>query len=250
MADLIQADFYDADLRGANLRGANLSGANMTKADLTGCLIHGISAWGIHLQDTSQKDLVITDEDETRITVDNLEVAQFVYLLLNNAKLRDIIDTVGQKGVLILGRFSNERKLVLDALSKKLRILNYVPIVFDFECPTERDFTETIMTLTGLCCFVIADITNPKSSPLELQATIPNYMIPFVPILQESEKPFAMFRDLKGKYTWVLDPLLYDTTDHLIDTLEKAIVEPALVKRKELMAVKMEHLLTRHVKDY
>jgi hypothetical protein len=29
--------------------------------------------------------------------------------------------------------------------------------------------------------FIIADITNPRSSPLELQATMPDYMIPFVP---------------------------------------------------------------------
>jgi hypothetical protein len=29
--------------------------------------------------------------------------------------------------------------------------------------------------LAGLSCFVIADITNPRSAPLELQATVPNY---------------------------------------------------------------------------
>jgi hypothetical protein len=35
--------------------------------------------------------------------------------------------------------------------------------------------------------FVIADVTNPKSSPLELQAVVPDYQIPFVPIIQEPE---------------------------------------------------------------
>jgi hypothetical protein len=39
---------------------------------------------------------------------------------------------------------------------------------------------------------VIVDITNPRSAPLELQATVPEYMIPFVPILERREEPFAM----------------------------------------------------------
>ena len=41
--------------------------------------------------------------------------------------------------VLILGRFSAERKLVLDALRDELRKSerNYVPVVFDFEQPDD-----------------------------------------------------------------------------------------------------------------
>jgi hypothetical protein len=100
--------------------------------------------------------------------VDNLEVAQFIYLLLNNEKIRDVINTIGKKGVLILGRFTEERKPVLDAIRDRLRELDFVPMLFDFERPTQRDFTETIKTLAGLSRFIIADITNPRSSPLEL----------------------------------------------------------------------------------
>src|SRR5690606_6706595 len=121
---------------------------------------------------------------------DNIEVAQFVYLMLNNPKIKGAIDTVCRKGVLILGRFTRERKAVLDALRAELRRRGFVPMVFDFERPVDRDFTETVKTLAGLSRFIIADITNPKSSPLELQATVPDYMIPFVPIIEEGEKPF------------------------------------------------------------
>src|SRR4030095_7390523 len=104
--------------------------------------------------------------------------------------------TIGKKGVLILGRFSDiERKSVLDAIRTELRRQGYIPMVFDFERPTDRDFTETIMTLAGLCCFIIADITKPRSAPLELQATVPSYMTPFIPIIREGEEPFAMFKD-------------------------------------------------------
>jgi hypothetical protein len=161
-----------------------------------------------------------------------------------------VINTIGQRGVLILGRFSEERKIVLDVLREKLRKLNFLPIVFDFERSTERDFTETIITLAGLSCFIIADITNPKSSPLELQATVPNYMIPFVPIIQEGEQPFSMFRDLKGKYDWILDILEYDTPTNLIKGLERAVVTPALAMREELLSKKLEQLHMRHIGDY
>jgi hypothetical protein len=59
--------------------------------------------------------------------------------------------------------------------------------------------------------------------PLELQATMPDYMIPFVPIIHEDEKPFAMFQDLKQTYgDWVLDVLQYDSADNFLKVLDKA----------------------------
>src|SRR6266568_4635194 len=254
-ADLTGANLEGADLTGADLTGANLSGAVLVEttlrgANLTRCVVYGISVWNAHLEGITQDNLVITPEREQIITVDNLEVAQFIYLLLNNPKIRDVIDTIGQKGVLILGRFTPERKAVLDAIREKLRSLNFLPIVFDFERPTTQDFTETIMTLAGLSCFIIADITNPKSSPLELQATVPNYMIPFIPIIQEGEQPFSMFQDLEGKFDWVLDVLVYDTPSNLIKGLERAVVKPALEMSDELLSKKVEQLRTRHIEDY
>ena len=52
--------------------------------------------------------------------------------MLNNAEIRDVIDTIAKKAVLILGRFTPERKVVLDALREALRKQNYLPILFDF----------------------------------------------------------------------------------------------------------------------
>ncbi|MDB4303388.1 hypothetical protein N9934_01175, partial [Desulfosarcina sp.] len=108
-----------------------------------------------------------------------------------------------------------------------------------------------IKTLAGLSRFIIADITNPKSSPLELQATLPDYMIPFVPIIHQDEEPFAMFQDLNQKYgDWVLDLLEYDSAEGLIEVLDEAVVQPALDKAYELIDRKAEDLKKRHVKDY
>jgi hypothetical protein len=63
--------------------------------------------------------LVITNEDEPEITVDNIEVARFIYLMLHNQKIRDVIDTITSKAVLILGRFTDKRKAVLKRSSRR-----------------------------------------------------------------------------------------------------------------------------------
>jgi hypothetical protein len=260
-ANLTRADLYRANLTEADLTGADLSDADLTRsvlvrtslieATLTGCSIYGISAWSLKLEGTKQQDLNISDYGEPTIMVDNLEVAQFIYLLLKNESIRDVIDTIGEKGVLILGRFTEDRKAVLDAIRDRLRELGFVPMMFDFERPTQRDFTETIKTLAGMSRFIIADITNPKSSPLELQATLPDYMVPFVPIIHEDEEPFAMFRDLQQKYgEWVLDVLEYDSAANLLGVLDEAVVRPALVKADELIDKKAEAIRKRHVRDY
>jgi uncharacterized protein YjbI with pentapeptide repeats len=102
-ANLRGADLSQADLNDANLRRTTIVGTNFTKAILTNCRIYGISAWDVELQEAEQNSLIITDYLQPTITVDNLEIAQFIYLLLNNTKIRDVIDTIAKKAVLILG---------------------------------------------------------------------------------------------------------------------------------------------------
>jgi hypothetical protein len=243
-ANLREANFRETDLREADLREANLTGAffvqtMIERAKISKSSIYAINVWDLQGEFEEQKDLVINKEGEYAITVDNIKVAQFVYLILNNEEIRDVINVLTSKSVLILGRFTiPERKSVLDTLRNKLREYNLLPIVFDFDRPTDKDFTETIKTLAGLCYFVIADVTNPKSSPLELQATVPDYQIPFVPIIQEGEYPFAMMVDLQSKYNWVLDTISYDSLDTLIKILKPHIIDPAIKKRDELRIMK------------
>jgi hypothetical protein len=138
----------------------------------------------------------------------------------------------------------------MEALRGALRKRDYLPLFFDFDRPTDRDFTETIMTLAGMSAFVIADITNPKSSPLELHATVPDYRIPFVPILEDGEKPFSMFQDLIGAFHWVLPLLRYDSCKNLLVALDDAVIAPALEKRRELALSRPKAMPTRHVRDY
>ena len=63
-------------------------------------MIYGSSAWDIITDEkTKQDNLIINANNEYSITVDNIELAQFIYLLLNNKKLRDIIDVITAKAV-------------------------------------------------------------------------------------------------------------------------------------------------------
>ena len=91
---------------------------------------------------------------------------------MNNTKIRNVVDTITSKGVLVLGRFSDPQRKLLDGLREALRNLDLLPIVFDFDRPIDKDYTETVQTLTGMSMFVIADLTSPKSTPLELEATV------------------------------------------------------------------------------
>jgi Pentapeptide repeats (8 copies) len=250
-ADLRGADLHGADLHETNLSSAIFVGTNLSEANLTGCNVYGASAWDIQDEGAKQSNLIITKENDPVITVDNLEVAQFVCLLLNNAKLPGVISTIGKKAVLILGRFTPpERKEILDAIKENLRKRDFLPIVFDFEKATARDVTETIKVLAGMSLFVIADITHPKSTPLELQATVPDYMIPFVPIIQKGENPFAMFEDLQRKFPWVMGIRIYENKDHLINYLEEGIIKPALKKSNELITLKNEVLKIRNIDEF
>jgi len=250
-ADLHGTDLRKADLSYADLRKANLSEANLEGATLVGCNIYAISAWGLKMKDAMQRDLVITPKNEPDITVDNIEVAQFIYLLLHNEKIRDVIDTIAKKAVLILGRFTPERKAVLDALRTELRRRGYLPILFDFEKPSSKDFTETIKILAGMSLFIIADISNPRSSPLELQATIPEYMVPFALIIQNGEEPFAMFKDLYIKHKkWVMPPLVYNSVEGLISILDTAIIRPVMQVHKEILMEKAAEMPLRYEEDY
>jgi uncharacterized protein YjbI with pentapeptide repeats len=243
--DLMGATLTGADLREANLTGANLSRANLSVAtlvetdlagaDLTDCRIYGVSAWGLKLEGTKQQNLIITPRDEPAITVDNIEVAQFIYLMLNNQKVRDVIDTVTSKTVLILGRFTAERKAVLDALREELRKHNYLPILFDFEVPARRSITETITLLARMARFIIADLTDPSSIPQELQAIIPSVRVPVQPLLLEGSSLYSMFKDFDPQdFHWVLPVYRYKEPEQLLATLTENVIAPAEGKVKAL----------------
>jgi uncharacterized protein YjbI with pentapeptide repeats len=234
-ADLREANFSRADLSGARLRYAGLIGTVFEKADLTDCEVYGVSVWDIRLEGAIQSNLMITPPYQSAIQVDNLQVAQFIYLLLNNENIRHVIDTITSKVVLILGRFTPERKVVLDAIRDELRKRDYLPVLFDFQKPESKDLTGTVTTLANMARFIIADLTDPSSVPHELATIIPITVAPVQTILLEGQREYAMFADLKRRYHWVLEPYRYESQNALLQHLEDGVIRPAETKATELV---------------
>lgn len=230
-----KANLSDAKIENANLSNACLVETDLEDATLANCRVYGIAAWRLGLEGATLSDLIITPHDEPTIMVDNLEVAQFLYMILYNERISGVINTITTKVVLILGRFTAERKAVLDAIRDELRERNYVPILFDFDKPASRDLTETVLILAHMARFIIADITEPRSIPLELQAIVPQLAVPVQPLLlEDSSGEFGMFQDLKKKYPWVLPIYQYEGLDTLLASLSETVIAPAEAKAREL----------------
>jgi len=223
-ADLVDVDFSRAVLVDAKLRGADLSMAR----------VYGTSVWDIEIDEsTTQRDLVITPADQPALTVDDLEVAQFIYLLLHNPRIRRVIDTITSKVVLILGNFREDRKRVLETIRAELRRRDYVPILFDFDRPRSKDLTGTVETLARMARFIIADVTDPRSVPHELATVVPHLRkTPIVLIRLKGADSYILIEDYRA-YPWVLPEFEYESESSLISDLAR-IVEAADIKAQQL----------------
>jgi uncharacterized protein YjbI with pentapeptide repeats len=250
-ANLSEVNLREANLSGANLSGANLSGADLNEADLTssslidtalfgtdlsGCSIYGGCVWNARTdENTLQKNLVITKKNAPIVSVDSLEIAQFINLMLNNQQIRALINSITTKLVLILGRFTPERKPLLETLREQLRNHNFIPVLFDCDQADNLNFIETVSTLAQIARFIIADFTDSEIILQEAQYIIPNISIPFVPIFSKSSgfEPLTLYDLRKGNAT-VIRAFGYEDTSYMIENLYEKIIKPAETKAEKL----------------
>jgi uncharacterized protein YjbI with pentapeptide repeats len=251
-ANLSEANLHEADLTGADLTGADLIrtvcfGTLFTGATLHGCNVYGISAWDVDVSDARQADLRMTPREvdlhllpgtanlisiqtqtETRITVDNLEVAQFLSLWLSNPKVRGVLDMISSKVVLILGRFNDERKSVLDAIREALRSHpnGYIPVLFDFHPQQYRPVFATLKALASLARFVIADLTDPYTVRSELGFIVPDLpTVPVQPII-EGDATLPVEYHSWVRYHSFLPVYRYGDLPQLLASLTEAVITP------------------------
>jgi Pentapeptide repeats (8 copies) len=242
--DLYETNFRDAHFKGANLQGVQLARTDLRGADLSQCKVYGLSAWDLVLDNkTRQNQLRVTyqprgtgSDSEEVVIVDSLDLAAFIYLTLNNRNISRLFGATGRQWVLLLGRFG-ERMALLKRLRHELASRQYVPIIFDFSRPKHRDLIETVVLLAGMSAFVIVDITDPRSTPMELQAIAPTFGVPIVPIIGAKESEFGTFPALR-KLFWVLPAVRYRTVEGLVKRLDNSIIAPALKLAQVLARVK------------
>jgi len=187
--------------------------------------------------------------------VDNLKVAQFLYLIINNKEIRDVIDTIRSKVVLILGRFDNKNKPRLNRIREVLSSLRdekgeqrYIPVMFDFEKPESTNFMEPVVTLAHMSRFIIADFTDPKVVLAELHAIYGPAKIPLLPLLRQTPgedviEPIPL-PDIRHNNRWIMATHRFANDDDLLKEVS------ALADRAEKHRRRVEREIARSNEDY
>jgi len=139
--------------------------------------------------------------------------------------------------VLILGRFTGRRLKVLKAIQDHLRQHpnRYIPELFVYDKPKERDLIESITAFASLSRFIVADLSEPKSIQAELQAIVPQYAsVPVVPIINQTGKPYATTDNIFRRENVVKPVLRYRNIDDLLSKLDDEVVSRAEEKRVQV----------------
>jgi uncharacterized protein YjbI with pentapeptide repeats len=253
-SDLTEADLAEADLRGANLQEAILEGTDLRSADASGanlcfatllrtnlegavldnCSVHGTSVWEVNLAETRQRDLDIMPAQQPILSVDNLQTAQLVGLLLHNERSRLDVFEITLNTVLVIGRFPAERRDVLAAVKDALRRAGYAPVVLDFLQPGSGDKGELVKTLGRMSRFLVADLSGDPRIAGTLDAVV--HFLPSVPIqpIGQAGQPREAVESHYHKYRWVLPFWGFRDAADLAARFAADVVAPAVEKASEL----------------
>jgi uncharacterized protein YjbI with pentapeptide repeats len=225
-----------ARLDKVDLTCAMLVDVDFSDAYLESVTVYGASAWNLVLKGAHQSGLIITPPNEPVATVDDVELAQFIYLLLSSRSVRRVIETLTSRVVLLLGNFGDAGMDFLTKTREMLRRRDYVPVVFDWPRHDKKNLTETVMLLSSMAKFVIVNLTDPRSVPHELRGIIPDSpSLPVLPVIIGGQKPFSMFGDYQD-YPWVLPALQAASIDDAVRRVESEGLD--LLERKHAEVVR------------
>jgi hypothetical protein len=218
-ADLSDAILDETSLRGASLRGALVLGTFVRRVRMDERTNQQKLLVDLHVAWERQPgEMVVFTE------VDDLRVAQFHNIVDEPGAVGKLLAATTQRVVLILGRFTPRRKVVLKALARALGKRGKIAIIFDFPTPSQREISDTVRFIAGMSEFIVVDLTDASSVPLELQATAPDLMVPVLPIIQSKHRAFAMFSDLQRRYFWIQPTLQYRNLAELVRHVDDAVI--------------------------
>jgi len=244
---LTRANFDGATFVNCNLNRTNLVGASFRVREITETVVYGISAWDLQTSDDMKQSKLVIErtyglyseliaKGKIPMMVDDIELAQFVYYLSNHKKIRDMLNILNDKGVLLLGRFKDGGLERLYSMREWFQSKGYIAMIFDFERPDNLSLTETVVTMAGLSQFVVADLSG-SSVPAELQS-----------IFSQIKKPVFAFGD-----PYALFPDLADQTRVIVIAGNDSDVLPGLEKImpevEKLYAQRLMQLAKRYAKE-
>jgi hypothetical protein len=126
---------------------------------------------------------------------------------------------------------------ILEEIKKHLKNHKnkYIPELFTFPKPEGKGLTESIIGFAAFSKFIIADLSEPKSVPAELQAIVPNFFsLPVVPIILTTEEEYATFSDIQQRQNVIKPTIRYTDLDDLLKKLEKVVIPKAEAKLNKL----------------
>jgi len=253
-ADLSEADLSESNLEGANLqeavlertnlRSANAANANLCFATLLranldhavldNCAVYGTSLWDVSLAESRQRDLDIMPAQEPVLSVDSLQTAQLVGMLLHHERARYDVFSITLNTVLVIGRFPPDRKPILEAVKEALRRGDYSPLVLDFHLPGSGDKNEIVKTLGRMSRFVVADLTDDRRIAQTLDAVV--HFLPSIPIqpVAEEGREAGVVDSHYFKYRWVLPFWRFKDRADLAGRFGPEVIAPAERKAAEI----------------
>lgn len=225
---LTGANFDGATFINCNLNRINLVGASFRVQEITETVVYGLAAWDLETSpEMKQSKLVIEktydlysdfmQQGKVPMLVDDIELAQFVYYLSNHKKMRNAINILNDRGVLLLGGFKNGGLERLYAMREWFKHKGYMAMIFDFVRPDSLDLIETVITMAGLSKFIVVDLSGP-SVPAELDAILRAIERPVLAF----GKPFALLPTLARKTKMLM---IEGDDSNLLDHLEDKLPE-------------------------
>ncbi len=230
---LVGTDLSRTALRGADLSESVLIRTDLTESDLAYANVYGVSVWDVVGKPRDATNLIVSPPGTATLSTDSLPLAQLLYMLIRNENIREMVDTLTTKVILILGNFGKERKDILDSVRDKLRSMELLPVLFDFNGPASKDTTGTVETLARLSRLIMADLSDPSSIPHELATIVPFLRTtPVLMLRQTGSTGYSMANDLQA-YPWVLAIHEYASKASLLEGIHD-VIHPALMMSDKL----------------
>ena len=106
--------------------------------------------------------------------------------------------------------------------------------MFDFDPTANQTIIETVKTLAGMSRFVIADLTDARSVPQELQIIDTHCRTVAVRLIKKRGEPEYGMLDFRNSPWFVKGMCEYDSSEELIASIKENIILPAEAKVREL----------------
>ena len=240
-ADLVQVDLTKADLSRANLSYTRMAECDLTQTRLVDCIVTGIRVTHLSLEGAKQSNLALAFGNTYPISLDDLEIAQFVSIILESEKIASTIGSPFARLVLILGCFAAERKTLLDAMRGALTDAGYQVVAIDFSNATLRQDSRILSSLAGLARFAIAEISEPRGVLQALVSIVESAPpVPIQIVHEQGARPGRLNESMK-QYDWVFAPRSYKDSGDLVKLLREDIIGDSQAKAKELLRVEKLH---------